>query len=128
MTLLPRVEEMGTLAALCKPCGLSLQNLMKYKYLLYIFVFVFFVLFVCLFFFGVDCFLLLREKEKGKRKRKEKKRDKMYKSGYLLLACHCPFNNNVFSCLFFLFCSCHFLTCNFFVSVVVVSNKLSIKP
>ena len=58
---------MGTHVALYKPFDLSLQNLIKYKYLLYI---SFFVL------FGFDCALLPKEKKERKRKSSERKRKK----------------------------------------------------
>ena len=62
---------MGTLVALYKPVDLSLQNLIKYKYLLYI---SFCVL------FGFDCALLPKEKKKETKEQWEKKEktDKMY--------------------------------------------------
>ena len=60
-------KQMGTPFALYKPFDLSLQNLIKYKYLLYI---SFFVL------FGFDCALLPKEKKERKRKSSERKRKK----------------------------------------------------
>ena len=54
---------MRTLVALYKPFDLSLQNLIKYKYLLYI---SFFVL------FGFDCALLPKEKKGNERAGREK--------------------------------------------------------
>ena len=61
---------------------MSLQNLIKYKYLLYI-----------SFLFCFDCALVLKEK-KGNEKvgREKRKKDQMYQLRYLLLACCSPLN------------------------------------
>ena len=83
---------MGTLVALYKPFDLSLQNLIKYKFLLYISI-SFFAL------FGFDCALLPKEKKKKKKRksrervgREKGKKEQMYQFRYLLLACCSPLN------------------------------------
>ena len=76
---------MGTLVALYKPFDLSLQNLIKYKYLLYI-SFLFCLVSTVPFY--------SRKKKRGNERvgREKRKKDQMYQLRYLLLACCYPLN------------------------------------
>ena len=98
---------MGTLVALYKPFDLSLQNLIKYKYLLYISFLFWFRLCPC-----------TQGKKKGNEKvgREKRKKDQMYQLRYLLSSQLMFFVVVVFfvsGFVSFLFCSfsffCHFL-------------------
>ena len=85
---------MGTLVALYKPFDLSLQNLIKYKFLLYI-------SFVLCLVLTVPFYPRKKQKQKQKQKKRKSrervgrekgKKDHMYQLRYLLLACCSPLN------------------------------------
>ena len=108
---------MGTFVALYKPFDLSLQNLIKYKYLLYI-----------SFLFGlVSIVPFYSRKKKGNEKvgREKRKKDQMYQLRYLLLACCSPLN----WCFFFVVCFVSFLFCSFSFNChfLLVFNLLFVK-
>ena len=111
---------MGTLVALYKPFDLSLQNLIKYKYLLYISFLFWFRLCPC-----------TQGKKKGNEKvgREKRKKDQMYQLRYLLLACCSPLNWCFFFVVFFVSGFVSFLFCSFsfFCHFLLVFNLLFVK-